>query len=785
MNEDKKRTRPPAASPPAAAAEPGTVAPESGEAADHRSSEELHGKAQPLPPSPSGESLSASSAEGESGAAPAVGPVIESESTPSEPLRAQAASGDHACSTIGPWLLRRLLAIASIIGVVLLILFAIGLAQRIGWLSTGDPTAGDRNGESNAASSTKRYICPMMCVPPSTQPGRCPVCGMELVEATSSPASDGKTVVIDPVARRLVGIRTAMVIKQKVDRTIRTIGAIDYDQSRLATIAARVDGRIERLYADYVGVPVQKNDDLALLYSPDLYTAQVEYLSALERQGNSRFADDARLVLLAEEKLRELGLTDSQIEELRQSNQPASRLRIKSPQQGTVIEKAVVEGDYVSIGQTIHRVADLSSVWLMLDLFPDDAAVVRYGQEVEAEIDAAPGVVFTGRVAFVDPTVDRRTRTVKVRVEMLNLDGKLRPGDYASARIRVPALPRDQVYDPALAGKYISPMHPQIVRDQPGQCPICGMELIPTSQLGFSAKPLDDETVITVPRPAVLMAGGNSVVYVEAEPGRFEVRRVRVAALTDQWAIIATGLKPGEIVATDGNFLIDSQSQLAGNPSLLAPSKAPQFPPGPLELPPVRPRLLTDQAAQWLDDALAAYFDIHSALAADMVPPVIAVERMSTNLQRLLASRTWDDASIMLELQDAVDAANNLTVSLDTARIAFRRLSHSLLRIVHRIRGPQTMAHLYHFYCPMVPGGGGDWMQNTPELKNPYWGAAMISCGELVRKLGIATPEQTLAPEMLQPLNDNPFSELQLRPLAPPPSDGPLISPTPEPNDDE
>ncbi len=201
-----------------------------------------------------------------------------------------------------------------------------------------------------------------------------------------------------------------------------------------------------------------------------------------------------------------------------------------------------------------------------------------------------PGEVFTGRVAFIDPTVNPTTRTVRVRVEIMNFDGKLRPGDYATARVTVPAIPMDEVYDPALANKYISPMHPQVIRDEPGTCPLCDMELVPTSQLGFASKPLPMQQVVTVPRDAVLLAGENSVIYVETEPGRFEIRRVTVGPMNRKEAVIVEGLSAGETVATGGNFLIDSQMQLAGNPSLMDPTKAPSYSPGPLETSRIRSR---------------------------------------------------------------------------------------------------------------------------------------------------------------------------------------------------
>src|SRR5690606_20875429 len=274
------------------------------------------------------------------------------------------------------------------------------------------------------------------------------------------------------------------------------------------------------------------------------------------------------------QRLVELGMTAEQITELETSNEAKSRLTIYAPVGGTVIEKMAMEGKYVSAGEPIYRIADLSTVWLMLELYPEDASRIRFGQRVEARLPSLPGETFEGRVAFIDPTVNERQRTVGVRVEFLNEDGRLRPGDYATANIFLPIGEQGEVYDADLAGRWISPMHPQIIRDEPGECPICGMDLVPTSQYGYTEKPVAQPESLYVPRSAVLMAGANSVVYVETEPGRFEIRPVTVGPILQDRVVILSGLREGEQVATSGNFLIDSQMQLAGNPSLIDPTRA-------------------------------------------------------------------------------------------------------------------------------------------------------------------------------------------------------------------
>jgi Cu(I)/Ag(I) efflux system membrane fusion protein len=632
---------------------------------------------------------------------------------------------------------------STIVIVAGLVFFLLGVAQRTKWLTVDGFSGGKGEAVAEAGGGEdKRYICPMMCTPPSTEPGRCPVCAMELVEATGGGGGDGISVTIEHSARRLVGIQIAMSKMGEVNRTIRTIGSIDFDESQLSTISAYIDGRLEKMYANYAGVKVNKGDDLALIYSPQLYTAQTEFITSMNSDGKiGRFQiSGGDLNKMARENLAELGMTQEQIDQLAKSGKPMSRIRIKSPQSGTVIEKSAVEGDYVKTGHKLYRVADLSSVWLMLDLFPDDASAVRFGQQVEAEIQSMPGEVFTGRVAFIDPTVNPKTRTVRVRVEIMNFDGKLRPGDYATARVTVPAIPMDQVYDPALANKYISPMHPQVIRDQSGKCPLCDMDLVPTSQLGFASEPLPAQQVVTVPRDAVLLAGENSVIYVETEPGRFEIRRVTVGPMNRKEAVIVEGLSAGETVATGGNFLIDSQMQLAGNPSLMDPTKAPSYSPGPLELPQTNPVMLATDAGKQFDRTYDAYFEIQCAMAADQTPPPVALNTLIEGLRELEMSAEVPDEA-QRKFATARRAASRMDGSLETAREAYRGVSHAMLKAATVARGPKTAVKLTHYYCPMVPGGGGDWMQPGGELQNPYWGSEMLTCGEVVRDMAMPVGE--------------------------------------------
>ena len=635
------------------------------------------------------------------------------------------------------WLLRRLVPVAVFAAAVVVLIILVGLAQRVGWIGT---TAAPET--SSASDSGTIYTCPMH--PQIRQPskGRCPICGMELVLASSGAADlEEFAVKIEPAQRRLANIQTGPATSEPLEATLQTVGAIEVDESRQATIAAYIDGRLERLFADYTGVDLKKGDHLAVLYSPQLYGAQVEYIEARRnataseglaaiRQAQTALAANTR------QRLREYGMTDEQIKELERTGKAESRLTIYAPQGGTVVEKLAVEGNYVKAGDPIYRIAELSTVWLLLKLFPEDASRIRFGQRVEAIVQSLPGEVLLGRVAFIDPTVDPKTRTVNVRVELLNEDRRLRPGDYANATIRLPIGPQGKVYDAALAGKWISPMHPQIIREKPGQCPICGMDLVPTERYGFAPEPVSQPESLSVPRHAVLMAGGNSVVYVETKPGTFEIRPVTLGPVLRERIVILGGLKEGEQVATAGNFLIDSQMQLAGKPSLIDPTRAiakAKERKGPLVFEDITVKPIGGKAGEQLEALYAAYSQIQQALAGDKSPPAAAARQLHRTATELVDEFALP-ADATKQIKEIASQSEHVHhMDLKGVRKAFKPISHAVVALAAQVRGEGAKKPLTHFYCPMVPGGGGDWLQSDAALLNPYFGSEMLRCGEKVR----------------------------------------------------
>jgi Cu(I)/Ag(I) efflux system membrane fusion protein len=644
------------------------------------------------------------------------------------------------------WIARRLLPVAALFVAGVALIFLVGVAQRVGWLRPPPPPA-----SVTGASADTVYTCPMHPQIRQPGPGRCPICGMELVPAASAGGAnlDELAVKIEPAQRRLASIQTAPVEESPLEEELRAIGMLAIDESRQATISAYIAGRLGRLFADYTGVDIAKGDHLAVIYSPQLYAAQVEYLEARRAAAVAgtlpavRQAQEA-LEANTRQRLRELGMTDEQIADLERSGQAQSRLTIYAKQGGTVIEKLAVEGNYVEAGEPIYRIADLATVWLMLELFPEDATRVRYGQRVEAEIQSQPGQPLVGRVAFIDRVVDPKTRTVSVRVELVNGHRRLRPGDYAQARIGLPIGPQGNVFDADLAGKWISPMHPQIIREAPGQCPICGMDLVPTSRYGFATEPVPQPTSLSVPRSAVLLAGGNSVVYVETEPGRFELRPVTVGAILQNRIVILNGLKQGEMVATAGNFLIDSQMQLAGKPSLIDPTRAiakAGEKKGPLQLDQLAVQPVAGQAGQTLEALYAAYFEVQQSLAADKTPPAEAATALNKSASDLWTDEGLGEAPRELLGEIAGQTAHLHHQDLAGARKSFVPVSHAVVKLAAQVRSDRADTVFTHFYCPMVPGGGGDWLQPDDKLLNPYFGAEMLRCGEKVHELPARSPK--------------------------------------------
>jgi multidrug resistance efflux pump len=405
-----------------------------------------------------------------------------------------------------------------------LVVFGLGLVvasfiwgERSTESNNVEPSAGVGEGSEEGPTM---WTCSMHPQIRKTEPGKCPICSMDLIPVAKT--SGGlRSLTVSPESRALMEVQTSPVERRYVTHTIPMVGKVGYNESNLGYITAWVSGRLDRLYADYSGMEVKKGDHMASIYSEELYTTQEELIQALKYAAERRtetplVRSRIDLVQSAREKLRNLGLAETQIQEIEQRGTPEHHITIHTPVGGIVIEKLKQEGERVSLGDRIYTIADLREVWVHLDAYEADLSWIRYGQDVTITTEAYPGEQFKGRISFIQPVLNDRTRTVKVRVNAPNGDGKLKPDMFVHAVVRPRVAAGGRVMDPSLIGKWISPMHPEIVKDEPGTCDVCGMPLVRAETLGYVAPETDEQAPpLIIPYSAALVTGTRAVVYVQ------------------------------------------------------------------------------------------------------------------------------------------------------------------------------------------------------------------------------------------------------------------------------
>ena len=395
-------------------------------------------------------------------------------------------------------------------------------------------------------------------------PGSCPICSMPLIRAAAEPnakSAGEPTLHLSDHGRVAAGIETIPVERRRLSHELRAVGKVQYNETALATVTSRVDGYIERLFVDFTGVEVRAGDHLVEIWSPELLIAQEELFSEL-RAGTGPRAG-ARL------KLQRLGMTAEQVEELVRTRQATERVTLLSPITGTVIEKLVVQKSAVKAGDVLYRLANLDSVWVYLDIYEYELPWVRYGQTVEITSDAFAETL-SGRVWFINPTVSDESRTIKVIVNIPNPEKKLKPGMFVSATLRAKLLANGEAAPTGVEGKWTCPMHAQLLLPTGGPCPLCQMPLVQIPGPTNEVSP-DDELVLSVPTTAILDSGTRRIAYVERTPGEFAAVEVKVGPRAGDFYPVLDGLKEGDRVAARGNFLLDSQFQIRGLPSLFNP----------------------------------------------------------------------------------------------------------------------------------------------------------------------------------------------------------------------
>ena len=467
-------------------------------------------------------------------------------------------------------------------GAAVVIAFAAGYVVRWGCTPAHVATTTQK---ASVEEPPQLWVCPMNGQHPyhsADKAGKCPYCGMDLVLAEPGAGADPRQLVVSEQAKALMAVETVPVERKFVTAEVRMVGKVEYDETKLAYITAWVPGRLDRLYVDYTGLPVKKGDHMVQLYSPELLTAQEELIQAAKAVKDLRPDDVAILRETAEatlrasrEKLRLLGLTPQQIGEISKRGTAEDHVTINAPIGGVVVHKNARQGMYVKTGTQIYAIADLSNVWVKLDAYESDLMWLRPGQEVELATVSYPGEPFKGTIAFIDPILTEKTRTVKLRVEAPNPDGRLKPGMFVKAAVWAQVAAAGKVMDPRLAGKWFCTMHPWIIKAASGPCDICEMPLVLTESQGYvSAEPTEADKPLVIPITAALVTGKRAVVYVQlpgtAQP-TFEGREVVLGPRAGDYYLVRSGLTQGELVVVKGNFKIDSALQIQAKPSMMAP----------------------------------------------------------------------------------------------------------------------------------------------------------------------------------------------------------------------
>lgn len=510
----------------------------------------------------------------------------------------------------------------------------------------------------------------------SDKPGRCTICGMELTpvyegEAGLDSSGRGNLVTLTPSQIQVLNVQTSPVRTEPLTRTLRVAGMIDDDASRHRIISAYIDGRVDQLHVNFVGAEVVAGQPLADWYSPALLQAEREYR---QLGGELKHAAGLRLI--------QMGLTQNQIDALNEKPEDSLRSQILAPISGTVVSRSVYEGQYVSTGQPLFEIADFSTMWFLFRAYEQDLPWLKPGLEVKVTTPSLPGRQVSGKIAFIDPNFDEATRSTSIRVELPNplVDGRreLSHRVYADGEVSLEA-PR----------------------------------------------------VLSVPRSAVIRTGPEAVAYVDLKGGGYEPRRLGIGRIGDSNMEVLSGLESGENVVTQGNLLIDGQSEMNRTFSSAPVTTPPAATDAMAAAPPSQDPKPTMAAFLKLADSMAA------ALAADDLAAFNSASESAMDVTgTMLESLRGGSADLA-----ALDQARHLHgfSDLKSARVAFHRFITAAVTVLEPLRKAGRTPEFQLYECGMVDEAipnvpkKARWIQIDHRSKgNPFFGSEMPSCGKLI-----------------------------------------------------
>ncbi len=350
------------------------------------------------------------------------------------------------------------------------------------------------------------YTCSMHPSVKQHAPGTCPICAMDLTAVTKEAVQTG-VLFVDAARRQRIGVRTAVVAPKRLERTVRAVGVVAIDETRLAEVNLRMSGWVQWLLVDETGQRVQRGQTLFTVYSPELYAAQIEHLSALsKRRGPGRTF--AELAEASRQRLKLLGVSDAQIRALEERKVAQETLAIKSPARGFILEKNLIQGARIKAGTQVYRIADLSRVWVHAQIFESDLFHIREGQSATVTLHEG-ALESPAKVDYVHPTLEEKSRTAQVRLVLPNPEHSLKPGMYTDVTIHVPLGER-----------------------------------------------------LAVPESAVVYTGPRRLVFIDLGQGRLQPKIVQLGTYANGYYEVRAGLSSGDVVVTSGNFLIAAESRI-------------------------------------------------------------------------------------------------------------------------------------------------------------------------------------------------------------------------------
>ncbi|MFL0685526.1 MAG: efflux RND transporter periplasmic adaptor subunit [Algoriphagus aquaeductus] len=554
-----------------------------------------------------------------------------------------------------------------------LILVTLVIGGLIGWIlkpSASESHEGHEHETESGAASL--WTCSMHPQIKLGEPGDCPICGMDLIPvAQSSSGSDNPMVFeMTPEAVALAQIHTTKISGTNASGELYLTGKIQADERENAAITAKFPGRIEKLYVTFTGEQVKAGQRLATIYSPELLTAQRELLEAAKSKGNF-----PQLYSAAKEKLKLWKLTETQIAEIEQSGSVREQFDILSDQSGVVTQRNIAVGDYVNTGSVLFNVVNLNKLWVLLDAYESDLPLLSTGNEFSFTVAGMPEEGFKARISFIDPLLNANTRAASIRAEITNAGGKLKPEMFVKAKIQT-------AKKPSSAG-------------------------------------------VTIPRTALLWSGKRSVVYVKvpnSETPGFEMREVTLGNRMGENYLIESGLQAGEEIVTNGVFAIDAASQLSGQFSMM-------------KRPETKSIEVSEEFRNQITAVADAYFQVKNGLVKDNFPDAQkSLALIDQSLSKVNMSLVKDQAhdkwmEILKGIKDSRSKMGSAK-EIEEARKHFSMLSFHILEMTETFGINKEV--VYKDYCPMAFGDqGAYWLSEQKDITNPYFGAAMLNCGEV------------------------------------------------------